>query len=297
LLGAFAGAFAVRLDWVIDDVANSARGIDQQHVKIGRWARDNLPQSALVAVNDTGAIAYFSDKRTFDIVGLTTNGEAPYWVAGTASRLEHYERMPHASLPTHFIVYPDWMGTAALFGERLFDATVTDSTILGGVSMRAYVADWSLLGSGEQPWSEHGDIVDVVDVADLESEKAHRFELLAHDNEEVVGDAYSPSGEHVLDGGRGYRALDRFVVRLHPGKTTWGIARIAPTKGKSTLDVRVGGNVVASFTIGGEDDFGTPEWTEQPFVISAEDTKEETPLEVAAREGSFASYHYWFFDH
>src|SRR5262249_24156251 len=108
LLGFFAGAFAVRIDWAIDDVANSASGIFRQHVKIGRWAHDSLPESALVAVNDTGAIAYFSDRRTFDIVGLTTNGEAKYWVAGVGSRIEHYERMPHASLPTHFIVYPGW---------------------------------------------------------------------------------------------------------------------------------------------------------------------------------------------
>ena len=45
LLGFFAGAFIVRLDWVIDDVANSARGIDQQHVKLGRWARTRSPRA------------------------------------------------------------------------------------------------------------------------------------------------------------------------------------------------------------------------------------------------------------
>jgi hypothetical protein len=294
LLGVFAGAFAVRLDWVIDDVANSASGIDRQHVKIGRWAHDNLPDDALVAVNDTGAIAYFSNRRTFDIVGLTTNGEAPYWVAGTASRLEHYERMPRASLPTHFIVYPEWMGTSAFFGERLFDATVTDSTILGGQSMRAYVADWSLLHSGDEPWSERADVIDAVDVADLESEHEHHFELLAHDNEEVVGDGYAPTGERVIDGGRGYRRLDRFVARLRPGATTWGVARVASMKGKATLDVRLGREVIASFTIGTDDDVASPEWTEQAFIVSADLAKEETPLEVAAREGLFASYHYWF---
>jgi len=295
LLGLFVGAFTVRIDWVIDDVANSASGIERQHVKIGRWAHDHLPESALVAVNDTGAIAYFSDRRTFDIVGLTTNGEARYWVAGTASRLEHYERLAPSALPTHFIVYPDWMGTDAFFGERLFDATVTDSTILGGQSMRAYVASWSLLGSGAKPWSdlEHG-IIDEVDVADLESESAHRFELLAHDNEEVVGDGYSPAGNHVIDGGRGYRNLDRFVAHLRPGKTTWAIARVAPMKNKVTLDVHAGKDLVASFTIGSDDEYATSTWTEQRFVIPSDDAKAETPLEVVARGGLFGSYHYWF---
>jgi len=291
LIGFFAGAFAVRLDWVIDDVANSARGIDKQHVAIGRWAHDNLPKDALVAVNDTGAIAYFSDLRTFDIVGLTTRGEARYWVGGTASRIEHYERMPRGDLPTHFIVYPEWMGTDAFFGRELFAATVTDSSILGGQSMRAYEADWTLLGSGEKPWSPlEGAIVDAVDVADLESEAAHRYELLARDNTEVVGDGLSADGLRVIDGGRGWRAVDRFVARLRPGKVAHAIARLAPTKSKCVVDVRAGGAVIASLTLGDDD----TSWSELKFDVPAESAQSETPLELVAREGSFSSYHYWF---
>ena len=298
LLGLFAGAFLIRLDWVMDDVANSASGIDRQHVKLGRWAKDALPQSALVAVNDTGAIAYFSDKRTFDIVGLTTNGEAKYWVAGTASRLEHYERMKKQDLPTHFIVYPDWMGTDAFFGKELMSATVTDSTILGGQSMRAYEADWSLLGSGSIPWTRKDraiDLVDEIDVADLESEASHAFELLAHDNEEIVGDSYTPEGDRIVDGGRGWRSADRFVAALRPNERAWGIVRVAPMKGsKASIDVRAGGDLVASFTIGEDDPFSSATWTEQSFVVPAEDAKAKTPVELVARQGSFSSFHYWF---
>ncbi len=293
LLGFFAGAFVVRLDWVIDDVANSARGIDQQHVKIGRWAHDHLPEDALVAVNDTGAIAYFSDRTTFDIVGLTTNGEAKYWVAGTASRIEHYEKMKREALPTHFIVYPDWMGTDAFFGKELFSATVTDSTILGGQSMRAYVADWSLLHSGDKPFSADTSVfVDELDVADLESESAHAFALLAHDNEEVVGDGYTMTGDRIIDGGRGSRMADRFVAHLAAGKSARCIARIAPTRGRTVIDVRASGDLVTTLELG-EDDF-TATWSEKTFTIPASDTKSETPLELVAREGSFSSYHYWF---
>ena len=297
LLGLFAGAFLIRLDWTMDDVANSASGIDRQHVKLGRWAKDALPNDALVAVNDTGAIAYFSEKRTFDIVGLTTNGEAKYWVAGTGSRLEHYERMKKEDLPTHFIVYPDWMGTDAFFGEELSSATVTDSTILGGQMMGAYKADWSLLGSGARPWSRRDyaiDLVDEIDVADLESEAAHAYELLAHDNEEVVGDAYTEEGNRVVDGGRGYRSVDRFVASLRPNERAWGIVRIAPIRGKATIDVRVRGDSIASFTIGDDDPFSKATWSEQSFVVPAESAKEKTPVELVARQGSFASYHYWF---
>jgi hypothetical protein len=300
LLGLFAGAFLIRLDWAMDDVANSASGIDRQHVKLGRWAKDAIPKDALVAVNDTGAIAYFSEKRTFDIVGLTTNGEAKYWVAGTGSRLEHYEHMKKEDLPTHFMVYPDWMGTDAFFGKELAAATVTDSTILGGQSMRAYEADWSLLGSGEKPWSRKDraiDLIDDVDVADLESEAAHQFELLAHDNEEVVGDSYTESGQRIIDGGRGYRSADRFVASLKPNERAWGIVRIAPQgKDKATVDVRVGGELVTTLALGDDDSTFTTQqaWSEQSFVVPAEAAKAKTPVELVARQGSFASYHYWF---
>src|SRR5262249_29942678 len=41
--GVVAGLFASKLEWVIDDVAQSASGIDRQQVALGRWARENLP--------------------------------------------------------------------------------------------------------------------------------------------------------------------------------------------------------------------------------------------------------------
>ncbi len=181
----------MRMDGSIDDVAQSASGIDRQQVALGRWAKESLPADARIGLNDTGAIAYFGERRTFDVVGLTTRSEGRYWVAGTGSRLEHYERLQRTSpseLPTHFIVYPEWFGIDALLGAELEEATVTDSTILGGQTMRAHVADYTLLGSGEAPWTsrrpdERADLGCAVDVADLESEAEHGYELLgARDN-------------------------------------------------------------------------------------------------------------------
>ena len=188
IAGGFAGTLAVRLDWVIDDAAQSASGIDRQQVALGRWADANLPRDARIGVNDTGAIAYFGNRKTFDVVGLTTPSEGRYWVAGAGSRLEHYERLrvsSPASLPTHFIVYPEWMSCDAVLGKPLHEAVVTDSTILGGQAMRAYEARYEHLGSGELPWTEHAALSDTLDVADLESEAEHRYELLgARDGEQ-----------------------------------------------------------------------------------------------------------------
>ena len=139
LSGAFVGLLASRMSGTLEDVANSASGIDRQQVALGRWAGENLPPDARIGVNDTGAIAYFSGRKTFDVVGLTTPGEGRYWVAGAGSRFEHYERV-HArapeSLPTHFIVYPEWMACDAVLGAPLHEAVVTDASILGGRDAR-----------------------------------------------------------------------------------------------------------------------------------------------------------------
>src|SRR5262249_35951492 len=159
--------------------------------------------------------AYLGKRTTFDVVGLTTEGEARYWVAGAGSRFEHYEKTPRARLPTHFIVYPNWMACPPVLGPNLAEATVVNQSILGGATMIAYEARYDLLGSGEQPEAApRGTQVDALDVADLESEAAHAYAIDAssdRDNQVVqVGD--------VADGGRMARLYDRFVLHLTPGR-------------------------------------------------------------------------------
>jgi hypothetical protein len=291
--GVFAGLLASKLGWVFEDVAQSASGIDRQQVALGRWARENLPVSARIGVNDTGAIAYFGDRKTFDVVGLTTQAEARYWIAGAGSRLEHYERLQRRSpeqLPTHFIVYPEWMAMDAVLGEPLEEATVTDATILGGQTMRAYVADWSALGSGEQPWTQHaGDPIDALDVADLESEGPHDYELLgAREGEEVAYEGRSPDGDVVVDGGRTRRSVDRFIAHLRRGVATRAIVRLMAEPG-SSVQVLANGRAIASFDVGDDQ-----EWVERSFEVAAHAATERTQIELRVSPGTMTTFHYWF---
>lgn len=288
LCGAFAGALVVHQGWALEDVADSANGINRQHVTLGLWARDHLPARARIGVNDTGAIAYFSDRHTFDVVGLTTADEARYWVAGPASRFEHYERMRRArpdALPTHFIVYPEWMACDAVLGQTLFEVTVPDATILGGATMRVYEADYTKLGSGDEPWTAMGPRVDTLDVADLESEAEHHYELGdARDGEEDVHVASAPDGRTVADGGRASRRVERFRART--GETpSRGIVRLAASLPTKVLVLSDGG-VVGSF----EADAG--DWEEDSFDLPAGPATRN--LELRPENGVLATYHYWF---
>lgn len=288
--GGFAGALAVRLEWVIEDVGQSASGIARQQAALGRWADGALPRDARIGVNDTGAIAYFGDRKTFDVVGLTTPSEGRYWIAGAGARLEHYERMRAANpaaLPTHFIVYPEWMACDPVLGKRLHEEVVTDSSILGGQIMRAYEARWEHLGSGELPWTKLGVIHDTIDVADLESEAEHGYELLgARDPDAVAEEGNAPDGAIVVDGGRGRRARDRFTVKLPPGRAAKLVARVQSDH-ELTLEAHAGDRKLGSeLVLAGA-------WVELSFPIPAELAGERTKIEVNAPGGTFTSFHYW----
>ncbi|MDB4997431.1 MAG: hypothetical protein JWM74_4863, partial [Myxococcaceae bacterium] len=291
--GGFAGALAVRLEWVIEDAAQSASGIDRQQVALGHWANAELPKDARIGVNDTGAIAYFGQRRTFDVVGLTTPSEGKYWVAGAGSRLEHYERLrvsSPSSLPTHFIVYPEWMACDVVLGKPLHEAVVTDSTILGGQVMRAYEARYEHLGSGELPWTEHGAILDTLDVADLESEAEHRYELLgARDGEEVAEEGNAPDGQVVVDGGRTQRVRERFVAKLPRGTNVVALARVQTAAEVSNVELRIGERVLGKATV------EAGPWTEITFVIPSDAvTSDATTIDVSASSAAFTSFHWWF---
>lgn len=213
-LPALAGyGFVSLLPVSVGDLAQSAAAIDAQQVSLGHWAAAHLPVTARLGVNDAGAIAFYSGRSTFDVVGLTTPGEARYWVAGAGSRFEHYEHLPRAQLPTHFIVYPEWFGIPSLLGDCLTERRVEGATILGGPLMLACVADYSSLGSGARPLLSVGTRLqlDELDVADLESEAAHGYVLGISGSQD---DFVQASDGHV-DGGR-LRAADEFRLRVAP---------------------------------------------------------------------------------
>lgn len=300
LSGLGAGAMSTLLTWTLEDLSKSATAIDKQQVTLGRWAKENLPGDAIIGVNDTGAIAYESDRRTFDVVGLTTKGEARYWVAGAGSRFEHYEHLITTEpqrFPTWFIVYPQWMACEPVLGASVFEATVHDQTILGGVTMLVYPARRDLLGSGARPVDVRlqGDPVDELDVADLESEAAHAYEIGWATGAETSNrvhfdewgrDADSPAW---ADGGRFERLLDRFDAHLPEGAPIRGIARlVGPSTDDVDVVVRVGGADLVTIRVPA----GLA--VEQAFDIPADKVKSTTPIEVRPLGSTFASLHYWF---
>lgn len=282
LAGLFVGGFASHLSWSIDDVAKSADAIRRQQVALGRWAHDTLPKDAIVGVNDTGAIAYFSELQVFDVVGLTTPGEARYWVAGPGSRFEHYEHLPAERRPTHFIVYPQWMAAPVLLGELLTERSVPGATILGGTTMVAQVADWSALSSAARPLrlALTGEPVDGVDVSDLESEAAHDYALgWANQADNQVFETAST----IADGGRAARVEDHFMLLLSPGGQL-----VRRGSADAALTLSVDGRTVGTFPASDSD------FSETSVTLPQDLRAGRRRVSVSASPGTtFSALHYW----
>ncbi len=280
IAGVFVGGLGSQLSMSIDDLATSAEAVRQQQVSLGRWARDHLPRDATIGVNDAGAIAYFSERRVFDVVGLTTSSEGRFWVAGPGSRFEHYESLGEAKLPTHFIVYPEWMSVAPVLGERLTDRTVTNATILGGTSMVAFVASYSVLGSAHSPADPAGELVDRLDVADLESEAGHEYEL---DSAAREWNVVVQNGARA-DGARTSRGRDRFELALSGGGAL--IARFAADE-PLELEVNVDGERIGSLRLDGRS------WEEHRVDVPPGVDGRHVVEIRALGWTTFTSMHYW----
>lgn len=65
-------------------IASDARAIHIVKVQPGKWINDHTPTSAVVGVNDAGAIRYFGRRHTVDLLGLNNSAIA----FGKISQLE-----------------------------------------------------------------------------------------------------------------------------------------------------------------------------------------------------------------
>jgi len=70
IIAAFGVQFAVA-SWNMKDVyADSCRYIGDRQVMAAKWLHEHLPETAVVATHDVGAIAFYSGRRIVDMVGL-----------------------------------------------------------------------------------------------------------------------------------------------------------------------------------------------------------------------------------
>jgi len=113
------------------------QNINAMQVHLGRWVDAHLPRTATLAVNDIGAIAYFSRRPVVDLMGLVTPEIRPYRRQGEAGVV----RFVIERCPDFVIIFPTWFPQLAARRELLvpiYGVRLERNEVSGGPEMVVY---------------------------------------------------------------------------------------------------------------------------------------------------------------
>jgi len=207
------------------------KAIYSQSISAGKWIKENLPRDAKVAINDIGAITFFSDAKIFDLVGLVTNGQAEVFRNGIAGVYEKLERVK----PDYFMVHLGWFNYEkySFFGlsdKRLvtFNLKLEPPYYVVGSPEVCVKFKTELVNSGDTMKNDflQSDyiLVDKIDVCDLTSEKKHKYKIWTYFKPDVPGTLLEETKDFktdviLIDGGRETVGGEKFMIyNLKPGK-------------------------------------------------------------------------------
>jgi hypothetical protein len=175
---------ASRVPEQIDFFANASGNIHDQQVEVGRRLAARMPRDASVLLGDAGAIPYVSGRHAIDSLGLGGYGGLPFARAaalGEGATIELIERIAPVDRPQFMALYPTWFAAITkTFGREVDRVSLDRNFICGGLAKGIYVADWSALTDGGDdddgaPSQASGAVIDVLDVADIVSERDHGY--------------------------------------------------------------------------------------------------------------------------
>ena len=293
------GFFAVAYGENCSDIRN-------QQVEMARFIDAELPSDARIAVNDAGALRYFSRRQTIDLVGLTTAGNSAPWRHGSGSLFERLEAMPPDQRPQYFAIFPNWFNfPEGIFLQPLHRIRVFEPSIIDAEKV-LYQANWAASLSGEairnRTLLEEGwRVVDKVDVADLESERRHGYQskVWVPGNGEAnlllaLSAADAPQAVYI-DGGRTVTGGERMEVVLNAGQPATVIMRTV-TGIAQHFAVFANGKKIANVELPGG---RGRQWLELAVgQIAASDVSgrveiETQPIHFGGDLRPIVSFHYW----
>jgi hypothetical protein len=138
---------AVTLVWLVvalwtlgpaaERYAWGVQNIEAMQVALGRWLGAHTPPTARLAVNDIGAIAFFSRREVVDLMGLVTPEILPYRREGEDGVI----RFVRETCPDYVVVFPAWfprLTARADLLEPLHRVRLARVEVSGGPEMVVY---------------------------------------------------------------------------------------------------------------------------------------------------------------
>jgi arabinofuranosyltransferase len=115
----------------------SVQNINAMQVHLGRWVDTHTPPSATLAVNDIGAIAFFSRRPVLDLMGLVTPEILPYRRDGERGVMQYVQER----CPDYVIIFPSWfprLSARADLMTPVYAVRLPRSEVSGGPEMVVY---------------------------------------------------------------------------------------------------------------------------------------------------------------
>lgn len=128
----------------------AVQNINAMQVHLGEWVEQNLPRHARLALNDVGAIAFFSRREVIDLMGFITPEILPYRRDGEAGVLRYLER----ACPDYLIIFPDWFPELARRTDRftpLYRVKLEENRVAGAELMVVFETVWSRWRRSREP--------------------------------------------------------------------------------------------------------------------------------------------------
>jgi hypothetical protein len=207
----------------------------------------SLPPRDVLAVTDAGALHYLTDRRTYDLVGLTTPNAARAWNAGGGSIFEQIERRRPSQRPRWIAFYPGWI-SPTYTGRLVASVAIPDQSNVGGPVMELRAVHTELYRSGRRPRTPlfGGRVIDELDVADVTNEAAHDYSNLSGSRDANFVAVDHVARPAIADGGRSVRSDERFIFHAHAGVPARWILRV---DGTGTIELRWNGESVGRVDI------------------------------------------------
>jgi hypothetical protein len=275
----------------------ASRNIRDQHVVAGKVLAELHARRVLVG--DAGALMYSSDRAGLDIIGLGGYHDLPFaraGVHGLGASLELLERLDPSERPDLMAIYPSWWGDLpTLFGERLTQVPVVGNVICGGSEKVIYRADWSTLDGSPEPRTIAPSelLVDELDVADLVSEKAHRYVFptpaMGFVDFRILADPTEPARD-LFDAGRVIQPGHSEIAVMRAPRAGGRVVVRSGVGHRVTIQVHAAGNAIGRLTLD-----PARGWTEASLALPP-NLSPYFQLELSPVESDWLDCHVWILE-
>jgi hypothetical protein len=295
--------------WV-QTYAQNASDIYFQQVSLAHWLRFNIPADSIVALNDAGAIAFYSGHPVYDLIGLVTNGASLSFRHKTGAIFERVLSLPPEERPMYYAIFPNWFALPeGDFLTEVFRTQLHRRTISSGAIVVVYRADYSVADKSGSPGLERQrgglwTLVDSLNVAELADEARHnyhQFDFVPRGKVAVTvlrELSYAEDDQiSMVDGGRIILGGEEFTIATQPGKSLKVVLRTDAAV-PITLRVYINDKYVKDWSYPKE----PGAWVEPYFIVPGSlvpGNFTRLRLELAdnylTSPPRYAPFYYWFY--